>query len=232
MNLPNYKDGSIVNLMSSISYSFKKKSKYAPLKLLPPKDLKNSKNVVLIVLDGIGFEYILNKGKNTIFQKYLKGKITSVFPPTTASAITTFATGTAPQQHAFTGWFMHLKEIGVVSTILPFTPRVGGAPFSNYEIKMEEILDADGFTSKLNASSYTVTKKGITDSDFTKATSKKSKILGYTTLNGFFNQIKRAINSNNRRKYIYAYWSEFDSISHDLGVNSKKAEKHFKELNK
>ena len=44
---------------------------------------------------------------------------TAANPPTTSAAITTFATGLAPQQHAVTGWFMHLKELGAVSTILP-----------------------------------------------------------------------------------------------------------------
>ena len=48
----------------------------------------------------------------TILSENLIGSMTSVFPATTASAITTFATGLAPQQHAFTGWFMFLKEIG------------------------------------------------------------------------------------------------------------------------
>lgn len=56
--------------------------------------------------------------------------------------------------------------------------------------------------------------------------------MGYTTLNGFFSQIRKAVKSHNQRKYIYAYWYEFDSISHKNGVNSKKAYNHFKEIDK
>ena len=54
MALPNYKDGSIVNLMSSIAGSFGLKTKYKPL-----KDLANikSKNIVLIIIDGLGYNY-------------------------------------------------------------------------------------------------------------------------------------------------------------------------------
>ncbi len=115
--LPNYKDGSIVNLMSSIAQSFGGKTLYRPLKLLAPKELKNSKNVVLIVIDGLGFEYF--RKRKSFLKNYLVGPITSVFLPTTVSAITTFLTGVAPQQHAFTGWFMFLKEAGMVTKVFP-----------------------------------------------------------------------------------------------------------------
>jgi hypothetical protein len=51
--------------------------------------------------------------------------MTSVFPSTTASAITAFMTGLAPAQHGLTGWHMHLDEIDQTLAILPLTPRDG-----------------------------------------------------------------------------------------------------------
>ena len=64
---PNYKDGSIVNLMSSILRHFGSKSKYKPLKIFPDDSLKNSKNIVLIVIDGLGFEFLKKKKKEKIY---------------------------------------------------------------------------------------------------------------------------------------------------------------------
>lgn len=231
ITLPNYEDGSIVNLMSSIGESFKIKSQYKPLKLLPSEELKSSRNIVLMVIDGLGFEYLKNKEKS-ILKDHLVGPITSVFLPTTASAITTFLTGTAPQQHAFTGWFMHLKEVGAVVEILPFAPRFGGPSLDKYEFKIEDVLDQKAFTSKIKAKSYCINHEHIVNSDFTKMMSKKAKVRSYKTLNGFFKEIKKAIKSNKSRKYIYAYWPELDSLHHKHGVGSRKAERHFKEINK
>ena len=48
MYLPNYEDGSIVNLMSSIKKSLGGKHPYKELKVLSSKDIKGSKNVVLL----------------------------------------------------------------------------------------------------------------------------------------------------------------------------------------
>ena len=229
--LPDYSGGSIVNLMSSIAKSFGTKTSYPTLKILPAEKLKDSKNIVLLVIDGLGYEYLKKKEKTTL-NNYMMGSMTSVFLPTTASAITTFLTGVAPQQHAFTGWHMNLKEIGVVSSILPFSPRFGGPSFNVYDIYIKDVLDQKAFTSKIKAQNFSINYYKIINSEFTTAMSQNSKKLSYKTLNGFFKQIKKAIKSSNKRKYIYAYWPEFDSLSHEHGTEHKKTEKHFKQIDK
>ena len=95
--LPNYKNGSIVNLMASIAKAFGKKLLYNPLTLLSPDEIKPFKNVVLLVLDGLGYDYLINKKEKNFLNSHLRGPITSVFLPTTASAITSFQTGVATQ---------------------------------------------------------------------------------------------------------------------------------------
>ncbi len=202
---------------------------YNQLKLLPSEKLKNAKNIVLMVIDGLGFEYF--RKRKSFLKNYLVGPITSVFLPTTVSAITTFLTGVASQQHAFTGWFMYLKEAGIVTKVLPgFSPRIGGSPLSEAGFKMEEILNQPSFFDKLQAKSFHIVPKDIATSDFQKATSRKARILGYGNLNQFFGQIKKVVNSSSRRKYIYAYWGQLDSLNHQYGAGGGKANKHFKEI--
>jgi len=225
MVLPNYKDGSIVNLMSSISKAFGKKSSYKELKILPAKEL-NSKNVVLLVIDGLGYEY-LKKHKNSNLAKHLKGSFTSVFPPTTASAITTFITGLAPMQHAITGWTMLIKEIGVVSKILPFVPEYGGGRLSEQGVEAKSIVQMQSLASKLNVKCYNIIDSFIIKSDFNKSVSQKLNNMPYKNLNGFFSNTIKAVKNNNKRKFVYAYWPDFDNFSHEFGNNSKQAEKHF-----
>src|ERR671925_563676 len=48
-----------------------------------------------------------------------RGSLTSVFPSTTASAITTSYTGRTPLEHGLTGWFTYFGEAGCVSAALP-----------------------------------------------------------------------------------------------------------------
>lgn len=229
-SLPNYHGGSIVNLMSSVAGAFNVKMPYPELRILPSEHLRNIRNIVLIVIDGLGYEYL--KDKEGILNENLAGKMTSVFLPTTASAITTFLTGVAPQQHAYTGWFMHLKEIGAVTTILPFSPRFGGDSLAKSGFKIQDFLNQKAFTSRIKASNFCINPGRIARSEFSSEMSKNSKILGYDNPDGFFRQIVKAVNSNKRRKYIYAYWPEFDKVNHKHGIGHNKSNAHFKRLEK
>jgi len=229
--LPNYKDGSIVNLMSSIARASGGRTPYSVLRDLSPRELKKYKNIVLVVIDGLGYNYLLKNGKGSVFNENLKGSMTSVFLPTTACAVTSFLTGVAPQQHAFTGWFVNLKEIGVVTKVLPFVPRVGGDILSKQGVEIKEILGEEAFTSKIKRRSFVINPSEVFNSDFTKYTSKKAKRLSHRNLDGFFGHLKRVVRGKGK-KYVYAYWQEFDKNAHETGVGSKKTLNHFKKLDR
>jgi hypothetical protein len=233
MYLPDYNGGSIVNLMSSILQALGGESLYQPLPALSPAELSASRNIVLIVIDGLGYEYLVKNGRGTVFYEHLQDKITSVFPSTTAAGVTTFATGVAPQQHAITGWFVHLKELGAVSAVLPFKPRHGGPPFSKAEVKPEEIFTQAPLSTKIKAKSYAIMPRQLVKSDYNRAMAGETKLVGYRNLGGFFKTIRKVIRSNKKQqKYIYAYWPEFDTLSHEYGNGGQKAAIHFAELNK
>lgn len=232
MYKPIYKDGSIVNLMSSVLKAYGCESKYEALKILKPDELRESKNIVLIVIDGLGYEYLTKYGKGTVFNNYLRGKITSVFPATTATAITTFVTGVAPQQHAITGWYVYLKELGLVSTILPFTPRCGGLSFSQIKINPKVIFNQKSVFEKIKANSYYIIHKDFLGSDYTVALSGRAKSRPFNSLTDFFRQIRRVLSSTKSKKYVYAYLHKFDSLCHEYGTKSAEVFAYFKNLNK
>lgn len=231
MYKPNYQNGSIVNLMSSIKNAFGGKSKYKPLKNFNFSNI-SEKNIILIIIDGLGYDYLTKYGKDSFLYKNLKGKMTSVFPATTASALTTFSTGLAPQQHALTGWFMYLKEIGVVSVILPFTARAGDLRLWNGKIKYKDIYNEKSFFEGLKATSISIKHKDYIDSEYSRLTDKGAKKLPFSNLNGFFRQINKALHINRNRKFVFAYWAKLDSLCHEKGTASQEVRKHFNELDK
>jgi hypothetical protein len=48
----------------------------------------------------------------------------------------------------------------------------------------------------------------------------------------FFKQLERVTKKKEGKKYIFAYWPYLDGYAHDNGVDSRKYESHFKELDK
>jgi len=225
MPLPNY-ENSIVNLVSTISKSFDAKSRYGQLRTLKSNELKN--NVVLLVVDGLGYEWLKKNGKGSFLKKNLKARMTSVFPSTTVAALTALQTGLAPQQHGLTGWFMYLKEIGAVSTILRFMPRYT----KNEEMKLgkagiaqKDIFGFDSVFDKFDARVSEISNYG-------RIGGGKTKMIPYSTMNDMIKKILSSIKSEKKRNFVYAYWPGFDLICHEHGVGSREARKEFAMLDK
>ena len=93
---------------------------------LPPDEIKDARNLVLLLIDGLGYNYLSGPGAGSLMASRLAGRMTSVFPSTTASAITTTFTGLAPAEHGLTGWFTWFAEAGTTAAALPFMPRAAG----------------------------------------------------------------------------------------------------------
>ena len=229
---PNYKNGSTLSLISSIGEAFSYRINYKPLKLLKPNELKNSKNIVLMIIDGLGYEFLKKYGKGTEFNKNLKGKMTTVFPSSTSAAMTSFYTGLSPQEHGMTGWHMFMKEFGDVIIPLPYITRFNKNKIMEL-VNIKNLFILPSFLEKLKVKTFLVQHKDIIDTHFTRTIAgKKTTRTPYNNLPDYFNKIRRIIKSSNRKKFIFAYYGEHDSLAHKYGTESRKVQSHFKELNK
>lgn len=230
---PNYKGKSILNLISSICKAYNIKTKYPPLKLLKPEEIKKTKNIVIILIDGLGYEYLTKNQKNSTLKNFLKGKITSVFPSATTSAIPSFFTGDSCKIHSMVSWHSFLKEFGCMIIPLPYHTRIKPR-ISLGEIKnIKEVFNLEPINNKIKVKPYVLFEKKLTKTDFSLAISgKKSKIIGYENEKDYFKKITKLIKSNKRKKYIFAYYGEYDKLCHEHGVKSKKVKQNFKKIDK
>jgi predicted AlkP superfamily pyrophosphatase or phosphodiesterase len=230
--IPDYHGGCIVNLMSSIITSFGEEAPIYPgLRDFDQDSLINARNVVLLIVDGLGYNFLNRYGHESVFYQNLAERITSVFPSTTATAITTFFTGAAPQQHGITGWFTYFKELGDVLAVLPFRSRHGGPSLGESGIDASTLLDSgSAYNLMRNIPTHTVVPKRIANSDFNLAFLGRAAMRPYTSMQHCFNNIREIIMMNSRRKFIRAYWPELDSLAHTHGINSQQVVHHFHQL--
>jgi predicted AlkP superfamily pyrophosphatase or phosphodiesterase len=231
MHLPDYRGSSIVNLMASLMLARGADARlYAPLPLLEPGVLSKARNLVLIVIDGLGYEYLSNTAKGGVLHRHLKGRMTSVFPSTTASAIPVFLTGMAPQQHGITGWFTYFKELDSVVTVLPFTKRHGGESLSTMGVDAARLFDHRPVFELIDTASYVVVPKHIAHSVFNLTHCRGAELRPYSSMSQFFSVLTRTLKQSSQSKYIYAYWPKLDHIAHDKGIHSRAVSAHFAEL--
>lgn len=223
MVLPDYQGGSILNLMASIESACGGNPPYLPLRALPPDEIAGARNLILLVIDGLGHERLISGCAGGALHRHLRAKITSVFPSTTATAITTFLTGLAPQQHGLTGWFTYFREIGSVAAVLPFRPRHGGRSYREAGIEVNALMGHTPFFDKIAVPSYVVSPEWIVHSDFNAAHSGRAQRRGYDSMDTMFQSIAGIVRESAERKYVYAYYPGLDTLAHEYGIGSPRA---------
>lgn len=228
MRTPDYHGGSIVNLMSSIIGACGGTPVgYPGLQDLPAGPLLAARNIVLLVLDGLGHDYLTRQGGASLMHRHLRQGITSVAPPTTATAITTYLTGQAPQQHGLTGWYTWFRELGSVLAVLPFTPRHGGEPLGRAGISAQHLYGHVPVFDRLAVRSFSLSPDWIADSDFNRAHLGRATLVPFRDLEHGLDELVRVVRADDQRKYVYAYWPGLDQLAHAHGIASVAVADHF-----
>lgn len=223
---PDYAGGSLVNLMASIGeaigYRAPEAQGHPPLEQLPAERLREARNIVLLVLDGLGDLHLSRRGAQTRLCSHRIGSMTSVFPSTTATAITTFLTGASPREHGLTGWHLWLDEVGAVVSILPCRTRGEGRSLREVGVNPLRLFrEPTPLASRLDARCACVSPRWIIDSDYNLAHSGTALRFPWQTREQFFDRIVEAVQApSTERRFIYAYYPEIDAASHDYGPDS------------
>lgn len=223
--IPDYAGGGIANLIQSIATACGAPPHPAApcpeLALLPAARLAEARHIVLLVVDGLG-RRTLDAGPAPHLSAHALGTLGSVFPSTTASAITTFMTGLAPAQHGLTGWHMQLDEIDQILSILPLTPRCPPARLPPEELP-PRLFDHASLFQRIARESWVVAPQSIAGSPFNAWHARGAHGLAYATLPEMFGQLAELLTADAPPRYIYAYYPDLDAHSHRYGRDSEQA---------
>jgi len=222
---PDYAGGSLVNLVATVVAARAGKALHAPLRDFALDS--RVRNVVLLIIDGLGDNYLARHGAGSELARRRRRSLTSVFPSTTASAITTSYTGRTPLEHGLTGWFVYFGAAGCVSAALPYRSRGDMASLTARGVDAERIFDAPPLFASLAVKSIVVTHREIVDSHYNRVLCRGAERLAYGNAEEFAAQLERAVKSGPERKFIYAYWPHYDAISHRHGCESAEAATQF-----
>ena len=233
MPVPAYNGGSIANLMSSlVSGLGGEKGTCAPLSLLAAAEIASFRNVCLLVIDGLGHEYLRAHPEANWLNGHLRGRITSVFPSTTATAITTFLTGEPPSRHGLTGWHMYFRELGSVLAVLPGRARYGGVGLSEAGVAPSVLFDQAAVFDRVGVESVVLSPAQIAHSDFNQAHLGRGKLRPFRGLEAMLDIVVELARDSRERRFIYGYWPELDGLGHTDGMNSEASVRHLRQIDR
>lgn len=229
---PDYEGYGLSNLVSNVLRCFGYKGlRHRPIPEACLDDyLEDVENLILLLVDGLSYYQI--KG---VVDKYLKNlnpmiiPLTSTFPSTTTTALTTLNTGLTPLEHGIIGYTMHLKEIGVVLSLTNFAPSAAPESTSLLQAGLDppSLLNIETIHAKVKQSgarSIVVTRRLYRESPLTTMLGSDAEIETYVGASDLFIRLRKIVEQAKNRLLLSTYWDGFDISAHIYGPESEESE--------
>jgi hypothetical protein len=232
--LPHYEGYSIANLAPTIAEILGGQLEGAapPLPEGLWRDLAaGARCVVLIVLDATGYVQLQRymAEEQSVFSTLADAgslvPLTSVFPSTTVSALTTLWTGRTPLGHGFLGTKLLLPEQGVLANMLKMAPAAysRGGPLEDWGWDPASFVTCPTLGERLSAAGVGAvahTRLSFIGSSLTKIfLGGLEQVRGYVGLSDLWLNLRGTLTqrSADQRLFVDAYWGGIDNVGHVYG---------------
>lgn len=200
---------------------------------LPSHHLNGIENVVVLFVDGLGYKHFLQAAQQFPLFKRLSQKgevfpLTTVYPSTTAAALTTMHTGLTPQEHGLPEWVVYFEELNQAIFTLPFMPLdaeepnsllfQGGKPEMLYEgTTLYETLTLAGVKP------FVFLSEEYAQGAYTRASQRGAAIVPCRPHDvDFMRKLKEKLQEKTGPAYYFVYWPEIDTVGHLYSPESKE----------
>ncbi|MGO1320849.1 MAG: alkaline phosphatase family protein [Galactobacter sp.] len=179
-----------------------------------------AKKAVVVLVDGLGSALLKRHGS---YAPTLKagsaaagsGVLDSVFPSTTAAALTSFATGTAPSVHGIVGYdAFDPAQRRVVNQLGSWPKDLDPEAWQPVPTLFEQ-LPGHGVDV------VTVSRDKFRSSSLTRASLRGGRFVAAANAE---TRVKLTLDAlrKSKRGLVYLYWDDLDKVGHSHGVNSPK----------
>jgi predicted AlkP superfamily pyrophosphatase or phosphodiesterase len=174
-----------------------------------PEPAHGARQVVLFVLDGLGWEQLLERSALAPTLATMAGRpIDAVAPTTTATSLTSIATGLTPGEHGVVGYRMAMH--GEVLNVLRWSTPAGDA---RRRIVPDEVQPRRPF---LGSSVPVVAKTEFVGSGFTLAHLAGVRHVGWRLPSSLAVEVGALLREGER--FVYAYYDGIDKVAHEYGL--------------
>ena len=125
---PDY-ENSILSAASSLLHHYGVETPHSGLAVVDQALCLPSKNKIMIILDGLGSEFLRRMLPPDCFlRRHYQSDLSSVYPCTTTAATTSLLSGLSPAEHGWIGWSCWFKEFGRIVDLFLDRDSLNGTP--------------------------------------------------------------------------------------------------------
>ena len=237
---PDYDGGGLVNVAATILElcGARGPADPPPLRGVEPSLLAGVRNILAILCDGLGSDQLQRVAKagdtpflSSVLERAARGDAaqlidaTTIFPSTTAAAVTTMQTARTPQEHGNIAYFLWLEEFATVAQMLRWGPAAQrrGSFFDDRAIDPRTYAKVPSIHKAIRdhgGRSYIVEPEIFRNEAMTRMHAAEAKYVGYllpSTMGVRIAQLLDGRAEDDSPLYIYAYWAGVDTVAHWYG---------------
>lgn len=214
----------IVNISATVAEFLGCPNEKATLPELAKELEKGYRNVVFLILDGMGMNPIeRNLAKTSFLRRNVRQVLTSVFPSTTTNATTTLLTNKYPMEHGWFGWSLYFEELGRAVDIYLDSDSFTGEPVERGYVCGKLPIEPY-YKRKRSPYTASVVVPGFWHND-------DENRYVWKTFDELFDHIEKICRKEGKQ-FIYSYCDEPDATMHRYGVSSEEAHRVINDLNR
>jgi predicted AlkP superfamily pyrophosphatase or phosphodiesterase len=240
---PDYDGGGLVNVAATVLdvLGVRDDTDPAPLRALEPSLREGVRQVVVVLADGLGLAQlralcaagdmpfvasIIDRARRRDKAQLIEA--TTIFPSTTAAAITTLNTARTPQEHGNLAYFVWLEEFAAVTQMLRWGPGVNrrGSFFDDQRIDPREYVKVPSVHARLRqrgGRSWVIEPEIFRNEAMTRMHAAEAGFAAYYLPSSMSVRLRDLLETRpwgDAPAYVYAYWAGIDSVAHVSGPQS------------
>jgi predicted AlkP superfamily pyrophosphatase or phosphodiesterase len=207
--LPDYSGPCLSNVLPALLA----RDSSAAVDWLPP-GVASARQVVLLALDGLGWEQLQQRTDAAPFLSSMAGgPITTVAPSTTATCLTSLTTGLPPAAHGVIGYRVHVGGRAILN-VLRWRTADGDA---------RELVDPEGFAPQppfRGLHPPVVTRAEFSGGGFSGAHLRGARHVGWRMPSTLVAHVRRLL-VDEREPFVYCYYDGVDKVAHEYGLGAE-----------
>lgn len=187
--------------------------------------------ICVVLVDGLGKALLKNRSAHAPFLRSVMAQdsagahprtLTSAFPSTTATSLSSLGTGAVPGRHGMLGYdVLDPRQDKVVNLLGNWDPGVDPLQWQPVPTVFERLMERVPCT--------TVSLPRFADSPLTRAALRGSRFMGASSPHGRVGAAIEALAAT-PTALVYLYWNELDKAGHSHGADSPAWEHALEEL--
>ena len=175
-------------------------------------------HVVVVMVDGLGLDVVDAEHGAKFLAAHVAAEMTTVFPSSTPTVLTSYATGMWPAGHGVPSWHLYLDEIDDIATIIHYSRRGDDKDLGSLGLTPEQAYPSPTTAAAMAWPIFSIVPEEILDTPYSSYCRGHSPGYGYKGLEDAASAVLRRLGESGGPAFTHLYVPHVDAASHEYGI--------------